>query len=342
MNRLWVLGAADPEMAAIEEMLADYGEQIAYAVGPDGQRVHPGNAYHAQWPGREADGATVYAVECGFVADESSAANIKSIVTIDHHRPGDPGYGRPPAEFLTASSIGQVIAALGQVSDYPSHWARVAVTRHPHWCGAISRHGDHWVVRTTSVDRDPDADDDRSATAVIIPDDVVLDAAADHCLGAAYRGMCPGVEPDDLMEWRVASRAAYQGRSAADILADIDRARIALRAADHVALSPGFDRHDICLACRYMSLTHNYCECPRAADMRGQHVPELPEAAARDGICFIADVLPGRDGRTKIVCQVGTPDEITAFMRQWAPHNGLIDIYGDPARGFAGGYIRKA
>jgi len=28
-------------------------------------------------------------------------------------------------------------------------------------------------------------------------------------------------------------------------------------------------------------------------------------------------------------------------MRVWAPAQGLTDIYGDPARGFAGGYLQE-
>jgi hypothetical protein len=27
-------------------------------------------------------------------------------------------------------------------------------------------------------------------------------------------------------------------------------------------------------------------------------------------------------------------------MRDWAPCNGVVGIYGDPARGFAGGYVQ--
>lgn len=45
-----------------------------------------------------------------------------------------------------------------------------------------------------------------------------------------------------------------------------------------------------------------------------------------------------REGRIKVVCQSGSPEQIRAFMEAWAPANGLIDIYGDPARDFAGGY----
>src|SRR5690606_3150380 len=100
-----------------------------YALDAEGERVHPGNAYRCPIP-VAPEGATVYAVECIDTLPEGW-------VRIDHHRPGDPGYGRPPSEFLSASSLGQVITALGQVTSYPAAWQRVAVPRHPHWCGAI-------------------------------------------------------------------------------------------------------------------------------------------------------------------------------------------------------------
>lgn len=59
--------------------------------------------------------------------------------------------------------------------------------------------------------------------------------------------------------------------------------------------------------------------------------------ATMGGVCFVSDGLPGPDGRVKTVCQSGTPEQIAAFMGSWAPAHGLTDIYGDPARGFAGG-----
>jgi len=119
------------------------------------------------------------------------------------------------------------------------------------------------------------------------------------------------------MHWRAKSRAKFQGRSVEAVIADVERARKALRAAPEIVLSPGIT----------------------ARDLRGQKIPELPEAAAREGLCFIADVPPGRDGRVKIVCQSGSQEQIRAFMEHWGPAHGLQDIYGDPARGFAGGYV---
>src|SRR5690606_24913959 len=68
----------------------------------------------------------------------------------------------------------------------------------------------------------------------LIPSPLILAAAADHCLAAAYAGECPGVDPDALMVWRAETRAAFQGRSPDDILADVERARQALREAPRI------------------------------------------------------------------------------------------------------------
>lgn len=290
-RRLWVLGAPDPEMEAIERLLREAGEKVVYAVGEDGQRVRPGNAYRAILPRiQDQDGVkTLYLVECDIPRPDWAEVEV---VVVDHHRPGDPGYGRPPEEFLAASSIGQVIEHLAKLGK-----------------------------------------------PVDISTEILFTAAADHCLMAAYRGKCPGVDPDALMRWRAESRARHQGRSVEEVLADIEAAREALRNAPEIVL---YKR--TCWVHRTYEPLHldcsseDFCTTIFAKDMRGRHVPELTEASAREGICFIADGLPDKDGRVKIICQSGEPWKIRAFMEHWAPANGLKDIYGDPARGFAGGY----
>lgn len=299
MARLWILGAADPEMSGIEQLLAQCGEEYAIAA-VDGVRVHPGNAYRMIHPDPSVwNGRDIILVECGYDprikaprrcarcgdyqwGDWAGYADLGDdgqpvaggmgvcgdlhewvpMIVVDHHRPGDPGHGRPPVEFLVASSIGQVLAILGR--------------------------------EATQEQR--------------------LVAAADHCLAAAYRGECPGVDPDELMRWRVTSRAAFQGRTEAEILADVEHARQILRESG---------KTDAGAAGYY-------------ADMRGQHVPELPEAAAREGIPFLS-AIRDRDGREKVVLQAAPADLVSAFLDcRIVP--GLVDIYGDPARGFAGGY----
>lgn len=103
------MGAADPERAAIEKLLTDAGVRWSLAT-VDGRPVHPGNAYRAVCPA-----GVTHAVECCDVLPPG-------VVRIDHHRPGDPGYGRPPEGFLAASSIGQVVAELARLAG--THWGK--------------------------------------------------------------------------------------------------------------------------------------------------------------------------------------------------------------------------
>jgi len=256
-------------MELIERLLRKCGESVVYATDALGYRVHPGNAYRCPTPS-VPEGSTVYAVECIDVLPEGW-------VRIDHHRPGDPGYGCPPSVFFPASSIGQVITELDLLG--------VA---------------------------------DRLSAADII--EAIHAAAADHCLAAAYRGECPGVDPDALMRWRVKTRAAFQGRSAEELLADVERARAALREAPSIDLGAGAS----------------------VRDMRDTFVPELPEAAVRDGVAYLG-VVTDRDGCRKVVLGGHTtPETVRTFMDQWAPAQRLVAIYGDPARGFAGGYLPPA
>lgn len=328
-------------MEAIERLLRECGETVRHATAPSGERIRPGQQPS---PVHIGDATTVYIVECdpplacGEPEDEPDMGQViidgarymsarYSAIRIDHHCPGDPGYGRPPSEFLAASSIGQVIAELARLGRLPEAWPRLGTSWGCTWQrGELVTRGGHpdqpcfplgWWVTTREEGETGDASygSDCGETAEV-PRDLVLCAAADHCLGAAYRGECPGVDPDALMRWRVESRARFQGRSEEQILADIEKARAVLRAVPELELAPGV----------------------WVKDMRRVKVYELPEASARENLCFVADGLPSPDGRVKVVCQSGSPEQIRAFMERWAPAQGLTDLYGDPARGFAGGY----
>src|SRR5690606_26369207 len=144
------------------------------------------------------------------------------------------------------------------------------------------------------------------------PQEVVFAAAADHCLAAAYRGECPGVEPDALMRWRVENRAAFQGRPPSDILNDIELAREALRKAPSIDLGAGpvcdmreaYTVRTVLVAPFTAGATVDSAGIgdstvvefgPRAEgtwDEGGHHVfvrrgvAELPEAAAREGVAY--------------------------------------------------------
>jgi len=172
-----------------------------------------------------------------------------------------------------------------------------------------------------------------------------LAAAGDHCPGAAYRGLCPGIDPDELIRWRAESRAAFQKRSVQDVLADVSKARVALfRSAGEVVL---------CASSSFIETGcgHENCGCepmgyhPQTARSfvgRTKSPPELPEAALREGIAYLAELEEG--GRAKIVLGGNAPNQedcVRQFLGPggYAQRAGLVDIYGDPARGFAGGYL---
>jgi hypothetical protein len=313
-------------MERIEALLRDAGEQVAYAAVA-GARARPEHAYdRARIQATGADGLLMpitdedklFLVECDY--PRRGPPDLR--VNIAHHRPGDTGWGVPPEEFLPGSSIGQVVSWLARHGALPQVWERGQPLIHGPGPGAMWCDQRLWRVS------------EHSGTGfyrpAIIPHDLALAAAADHCLGAAYHGQCPGVHPDNLMRWRVQTRAAFQRRPTDEILADIERAREVLRSAPR-----------LCLACGAQQKA-TASDCPHGdtwvADLRRRHVPELLEAAAREGITFVGQPLSGRNRRQQIVLQNAGPEHLAAWPA-WAAAEGLVDLYGgDPARGFAGGY----
>jgi len=263
-KRVWILGASDPEMEAIEALLREAGEDIWLAEDGYGKRVNVGNAYRAD-PARCPDFAPdeKIFVECGF--GFNYRASCPPLAVVDHHRPGDPGYGKPAKDFWQASSIGQVYNIL-----------------HPYPEGG-------WGIGT-----------------------LLNVAAADHCLVAAYRGECPGVNPDELMKWRVETRAKFQNRLSAEILADVEAARKKLMTAPEIGIG--------------------------IRDMCGPVTPELPEAACREGVAYAAVVVE-KTGRHKMVLGAASENQVVWFIQEYSQQVGLAEVYGDPARGFAGGYL---
>lgn len=286
----FILGAPDPEMEEIERLLRDKALPYGYAFSR-GRRVHPASAYeadHIEPVFGNVAGDTV-AIECG-------GPPIRATIRLDHHNPGDPGYGREPEEYLEASSLGQLLTLLG---DEPTPRQR-------------------------------------------------LIAAADHCLASAYAGRCPGVDPQELLHFRAEERARFQRRPVAEVLRDIEGTTNAFKEANQIPFQlrscPWHENRDPflgdCVNQRGTDWAEEGCQWDYVYDMRREPpFPELPEAAARKGASYISGPLIGPDGRKKITCGSPDPRTIRHFMTTYAPTNKLVNIYGDPARGFAGGYL---
>jgi hypothetical protein len=135
-------------------------------------------------------------------------------------------------------------------------------------------------------------------------------AAADHCLMHAYQGHCPGVTVEELREWRTRSRAAARGIAEEELSRQVQAAGEVLKNAQRIQLA-GVDVAFI-----------------------DQVVPEAAEASARAGVPY-AYIKREHDGRTKAGILSGPP----AVIQSWMDNCGLHNVYGDPQRGFAGGYF---
>jgi len=98
---VYLAGAKDPEMERAIDILTKQGKTVIQAK-KGGVPVHAANAYEADNEDDIPTGTKVIFMECGFL-----------IKRFDHHRPGDPGYGKGPSLYWEASSIGQVYEHLG-------------------------------------------------------------------------------------------------------------------------------------------------------------------------------------------------------------------------------------
>lgn len=251
---IYVLGAQDPEMSAIEDMLVEQNMKYAYAsVGK--KRVSSGQAYDAEdtLPPLPANEPVCF-IEC-------SIKGIQPAAVIDHHNPGDPGYDKPPAQYWDGSSIGQYCTMNG-IPPTP---------------------------------------------------ELRLIAAADHCLTAAYRGLCPGVDPEDLAFFRLTSRAQSQGRKLSDVMNNIRKAELLLELAPKEKL---FDEE--------------------VFDIGNCEELEIAEAAARSGLAYIYESRD-REGNLKRGIKGASEPTVRSWMEQMAQQR--LKVYGCPARGYAGAYL---
>lgn len=259
----FVLGARDPEMREIADVLRAHGLQSVHAA-VDERPVLARTAYTANGVvaisrrGRPYPVALPQNVPLVFV--ECELQHHMPQLRVDHHNPGDAGYPMPPERYLEGSSLGQLLGLLDREAD---------------------------------------------ATQRLL-------AAADHCLTAAYRGECPGVDPNELLFLRASWRARMSGRTLSDVVEGI------LSAADLVE--------------RRFDAASGESVFPDPTTI----VPELAEGAAyADRPIRYRELYP--TGELKEMLKGGTPEHIERFM---AEHRALgREVYGNPHRGYAGTYL---
>lgn len=114
---LAILGAPDPEMAMVEDLLRQAGLQTTPAL-LQGRRVRPHEAYASGVTiGLDQPASEFWLVEC----QPELPPEVRTVV-VDHHRPGDPGYGKSPDQYWEASSLGQVATRLVERGYLPADW----------------------------------------------------------------------------------------------------------------------------------------------------------------------------------------------------------------------------
>lgn len=173
---VFVLGAEDPEMIAIEQLLRNCGIPFVFAK-VSGQRVNSENAYQADaqelpytWD--------IVLVECDF-----DSGSFDPLCLCDHHRDGDSGFDMPPEYFMSSSSLGQVISILAQDNLIPSGGGWISLKENVEQGAIIYKENtpfSGWRVG-------------QETSTLLIPWDYACVAAVDHCSAAAYEGKCPGV-----------------------------------------------------------------------------------------------------------------------------------------------------
>lgn len=142
-----------------------------------------------------------------------------------------------------------------------------------------------------------------------------LVAASDHCLSAAMRGECPGIDPDELMSWRIMARSAM-----AEIQPWLLRRMIG-RAVERIEHLPRLNFRGV-----------------QIVDASFDTTPELRDAAALVHVPIITTRM-NASGNLKIGLYGAQPDVVSSWLAMMEA-SGLADhTYGNPYREYAGAVL---
>jgi len=181
-NTLFVLGAHDPEMKKIEELLYILGYSFSYALEGD-TRTNVTNAYESEYFNFFQN--NIIYIEC------SSLYLSESSLSIDHHRLGDYGYDLDHNHFVEASSLGQFFKyVLENDFHYASTVLGLEITHRKDSLNPHMYFDNFWFLDTVNG-------------TIKIPEEIVLISGIDHCLIDAYKGKCKGIDTDNLLEIRI-------------------------------------------------------------------------------------------------------------------------------------------
>ncbi|MFH2105004.1 MAG: hypothetical protein ABII72_02085 [Parcubacteria group bacterium] len=187
-----ILDNPDPEANKIAEIAENVGIEVVWINSNRAKNLRP-------------EKGDVW-VECT-PADGKGAVIENQGFFVDHHHPGDPGFGVPPNKrgatgyiggYISASSIGQVISLLARARKLPKEWDVSSPV------DSVEHYEEGDVVEMAMMERlgsfcgEQGPDHEPWAVSngfgwVKIPKEILIIAALDHCPETAKNGECYGI-----------------------------------------------------------------------------------------------------------------------------------------------------
>jgi len=283
-------------MDAIENILKENNQDYIYAK-IDGERCHPGNSY-------KATNCLIPFDEKIFIECDTEKEYENSIY-LDHHKEGDFGYDKKYHLFLEASSIGQLIAYLidndSYIAEPEDFYVRACFTGYMYF----KKHG--WYYRKSLNE------------FIKIPQKIVLIAAGDHSLCECYKGLCSGVEKNDLFQERIFEIAS-------NFNDDVELIQRTMNKYKFMFL----ERSDEILDLRDLNLGIGY-----SVDYLC-----LRELAIMNNQAILVKTKDNEESLERIMFLSLNEEVATSIIKNKAYKDiHLENIFGVPIRGYVGGYI---
>jgi len=322
-DEVFILGAQDPEMGMIErDILIPLGLNFEYAM-QGGERVTPGNAYKSENVSRGNE----ILIECGGPKLEG--------MLIDHHNPGNPGFSLGPNKFMIASSIGQLLELVIEGVEYSEtkYYDLAKKLQMDTTCHGVAGPKEIYLDSTFKRWEYPGltrtynpCGTNGELRNVVVPEKFVLQAAADHCLAAAYARQCPGVEFDKLRELQIRNIANGTEKDFDTVRVEVERFKNSFKSRKPISFGRGkvFDFTDIDLG-------------------EGYSLPylSLKEAGTISGSAYLVRHRFGENEPQAIMLSNATPKMVQFFLDVFAKEKGLVDTFANPQKSYAGGYLRE-
>lgn len=149
-------------------------------------------------------------------------------------------------------------------------------------------------------------------------------AAIDHSTVAARQGRCPGVSPDEVRAHRVLHVARVNQMSVDSVESAIREFQVKILVAPRLMIGEQqvADLRKIPTGVGYTMAYR--CTQESLADL--------------NLVGLIATKNTPHDHGKVVLYGSVTPETVSIFMHEWAPSQGLRNIYGVPTRGYAGGF----